>query len=93
MNFDDITEKISDASAKAISKGKAAKEVVSLKAELNTCEDMIKRSYLNIGRKFYEQNAGKEVEPEYAKSMKEIENAKKAIEELNNKIAEIKAKA
>ncbi len=92
MNFDDITGKISDVSAKAISKGKAAKEVVTLKAELNTCEDMIKRSYLNIGRKFYELNAGKEVDPEFEKSMKEIENAKKAIEELNIKIADIKAK-
>lgn len=93
MNFEDITGKISDASAKAISKGKAAKEIVSLKAELNTCEDMIKRSYLNIGRKFYEQNEGKEVEPEFEKSMKEIENAKKAIEELNEKISDIKANA
>lgn len=91
MNFNEFTEKLEEAGSKALTKGKAAKDILSLKAQINSCEDVINRSYSAIGRRFYESNPGAEESSFAAKEMADIKNAMNAIKELEAKIEDIKS--
>ena len=91
MTFNDFTEKVENLTGKAISKGKTTKEVLSLKGEISTCENVINRSYTALGRKYYEMYADGEYNEEFKKQMNDIANAKKAKKELEAKLEDIKA--
>jgi len=78
---------------KAYRKGKAAKDVLAIKGQISTCEDLIRRDFSTIGRKYYEMYANnpESVNPEFARQMTEITNAKKAIKDLEARIEDIKS--
>ncbi len=89
----DIIEKIGDTlSAKgkeAADKAKELAEIASLKSQIATCEEVIKKNYMEIGRIYYEQYGGMPEEP-FEKACRSIRNAKGGVEDLQTKIKEIK---
>lgn len=89
----DFLEKIGDTiSAKgkeAADKAKEMAEIAGLKGQISTCEDIIKKNYMEIGRLYYEQY-GDMPEELFEKSCKAIKHAKNGVEELQAKIKEVK---
>lgn len=94
-NFDlkKIGAFIESSGDKAYRKGKAAKDILSIKGQISTCEDLIRRDFSTIGRKYYEMYANdmENANPEFARQMNEITNAKKAIKDLEARIEDIKS--
>lgn len=80
---------ISAKGREAADKAKEVAEVANLKGQISTCEDIIKKNYMEIGRLYYEQY-GDAPEEVFAKSCRAIGNAKNGIEELQAKIKEVK---
>lgn len=85
--FEKVGETITSKGKDVADKAKEIAEVASLKNQISVCEDVIKKNYMEIGKRFYEENPGSEV---YDKECSAIHNAKKGIEELEEKIREIK---
>ncbi len=89
----DFLEKIGDTlSAKgreAADKAKEVAEIASLKSQISTCEEIIKKNYLEIGRLYYEQYSDMPEEL-FEKPCRAIRNAKNGVEELQAKIKEVK---
>lgn len=85
-----VMEKVSDMAGKVVSKGRTAGEIIKVKAEINTCENVIKRSYSAIGRKYYEMNGETGAAADFDKQMRDIKNAEKAIKELSEKLEDLK---
>ncbi len=84
-------DKFSTRMGKLLSKGKTTKEMIRIKGEIDTCEGVVNRSYIAIGRKFYEMYAEGGYNPEFDKQMTDIKNARNAIKELEEQLADIKA--
>lgn len=91
FDFEVLKEKITEWTGKAVSKGKAAGDIIKLKSEINSCEGVINRSYSAIGRKYYEMYADGGYDTVFDKQMVDIKNAKKAIKELEDQLEDIKA--
>lgn len=91
MNINELTETLENLTGKAISKGKSTKELLSVKGEISTCENVLNRSYAAIGRKYYEMYEEGGFDEEFKKQMNDIKNAKKAISELEARLEDIKA--
>ena len=91
MSSYEITEKTSKVMNKLFKKGRKAKEIFDIKSEISTCESVINRSYVAIGRKYYAMFAEGGFDPEFEKQTKDIKNAMKAIKDLEEKIDDIKA--
>ena len=91
MSSYEITEKTSKVMNKLFKKGRKAKEIFDINSEISTCESVINRSYVAIGRKYYAMFAEGGFDPEFEKQMKDIKNAMKAIKDLEEKIDDIKA--
>lgn len=85
----DIGDSITDKSKEAVDKAKELAEIARLKSQIGTCEEVIKKNYMEIGRRYYEQY-GDMAEGPFAKSCTSIRNAKIGVEELQEKIKEIK---
>lgn len=89
----DFLEKIGDTiSAKgkeAADKAKDLAEIASLKSQISTCEEVIKKNYLEIGRLYYEQYADAP-DALFEKQCRAVKNAKNGVESLQQKIKEIK---
>lgn len=89
----DIIEKIGDTitikGKEAAEKAKDVAEIVSLKSQIATCEDIMKKNYMEIGRIYYEQY-GDMAEEIFAKQCRSIKNARNGVEQLQKKIKEIK---
>lgn len=89
----DIIEKIGDTitdkGKEAIDKAKELAETARLKSQIGTCEEVIKKNYMEIGRLYYEQYGNTPEEP-FAKACRSIANAKAGVRELQHKIKEIK---
>lgn len=89
----DILEKIGDTiSAKgkeAVDKAKEIAEIANLRSQISTCEEVIRKNYLEIGKLYYELY-GEMEEENFAKQCKAIKNARHGAEELQQKIRDIK---
>jgi hypothetical protein len=72
-----------------VDKAKEVAEVVSLKSQIGTCEEVIRKNYAEIGKIYYE-NFGDNPEELFEKQCRAIKNAKIGAEELQEKIKEIK---
>ena len=84
-----IGETIS-AKGKAVTlKAKDLAEIASLKSQIGTCENVMKKNYMEIGKRYYElhKDAWEEI---YDEECRAISNARNGIEELETKIKEIK---
>lgn len=64
-------------------------EIVRLKSQIKTCEDTMKRNYIEIGKRYYELHASTPEEG-YAEQCIAINNAQDKITECEQKIKDIK---
>lgn len=84
-----LGETISLKGKEVTDKAKDIAEVANLNSQIKTCEDVIKRNYAEIGKLYYEK-CGEAPDEAYEEQCRAINNARNAIEELNDKIKEIK---
>ena len=87
--FNKIGETINTKGHEVADKAKEVAEIASLKSQIATCEEIIKRNYLEIGRLFMEQYKDAEDAP-FEKQRKAILNAQAGVEDLQRQIREIK---
>ncbi|MBQ7360550.1 MAG: hypothetical protein IJW63_10710 [Lachnospiraceae bacterium] len=87
--FTKVEETITTKGQAAVDKAKELAEIASLRGQISTCEDMLKRNYMEIGRIYYE-NFGDMPEQLFEKQCRNIKNAQRGIEELEKQIREIK---
>ncbi len=89
----DFLEKIGDVittkGQEAVDKAKDMAEIANLKSRISTCEDVIKKNYMEIGKLYYEQY-GNTPDADFQKQCRSIENARNGIDKLQEKIKEIK---
>lgn len=88
--LDTIIQVIGDFVEALIHKKNEAKDTIAIKAKLSTCKDLENRSYMAIGKKYYEMYKDGGADPVFEKAMKEIKNSKKAIDDLNEQLDVIK---
>lgn len=90
--FEQLGETITTKGQAAVEKVKMLKEIAELKSRISVCEDVIRKNYLEIGQKVYEQRKEAMIldEETFEKQFRSIENAKKAREELKEKMEEVK---
>lgn len=85
----DYIEKIGDAivamGKEATDKAKELADIASLKGQINTCEEIIKKNYLEIGKIYFEQY-GDMPEAPFEKQCRAINNAKRGVEDIQEKI-------
>lgn len=74
-------------------KAKDMAEIANLRSQIHTCEEVVKKNYLEIGKKYYELHASvpeEELETEYEEACRAIRNAQIGIADLEAKIKEMK---
>ncbi|MCH5344834.1 MAG: hypothetical protein J1E64_12425 [Acetatifactor sp.] len=85
----DYIEKIGDTivamGKEATDKAKELAEIASLKSQIGTCEEIIKKNYLEIGKIYFEQY-GDMPEAPFEKQCRAINNAKRGVEDIQEKI-------
>lgn len=70
-------------------KAKETAEIVRLKGQISTCEDVIKKNYMEIGKLYFE-NYGDEPAEEFKRQCNAIKNAKHGVDELQDEIKALK---
>ena len=89
----DFIEKIGDTitakGKEAADKARELAEIAGLKSQISTCEEVMKKNYLEIGKLYYEQY-GENSEQLFEKQCRSIKNVKNGIEELQKKVNELK---
>lgn len=89
----DFLEKLGDTitikGKEAADKAKELAEIASLKSQIATCEEVMKKNYMEIGRKYVELYGDIPEEP-FEKQCRAIRNAKNGVDALEEKIREIK---
>ena len=89
----DFLEKLGDTitikGKEAADKAKELAEIANLKSQISTCEEVVKKNYLEIGKLYYELYGDMPEEP-FAKQCRNIDNAKNGVDALQEKIREIK---
>lgn len=87
--FEKLGDTISVKGKEVADKAKNTAEIMSLKSQISTCEEVIKKNYLEIGRLFYEQY-GENSDAPFEKQRKAIKNARVGVSELQAKIDQLK---
>lgn len=87
--FEKIGDTITTKGKEVSDKAKELAEIANLKSQISTCEEVIKKNYLEIGRLFMEQYKDAEDAP-FEKQRKAILNAQAGVEDLQRQIREIK---
>ena len=87
--FEKIGDTIATKGKEAADKAKEVAEVVNLKSQISTCEEVIKKNYMEIGKIYFEQY-GDMPEAPFEKQCRAIRNARNGIEDLQEKINEVK---
>ncbi|MCH5250888.1 MAG: hypothetical protein J1E98_13185 [Lachnospiraceae bacterium] len=83
-----VGETVSVKGKEVTDKAKDFAEKANLKSQIKTCEDVIKKNYIEIGKLYYELHAS-DPEADYEEYFRAIENAKNAINDLEDKISQI----
>lgn len=90
MDFINKVEKTVAAKGQVLAdKAKEVAEIANLKSQISTCEEVIRKNYAEIGRLYYE-TFGEDPQEPFQKNCRAILNAKKGVEELEQKIKDIK---
>ncbi|MCD7726722.1 MAG: hypothetical protein LUI12_14400 [Clostridiales bacterium] len=90
MDFlDKLGETIATKGKEVTDKAKEAAQIANLKSQINTCEDVIKKNYIEIGKLYYEKH-GAMPEEEYEEACRAIGNAQNGVADLEAKIRELK---
>lgn len=84
-----IGETISAKGKEVSDKAKDLAEIANLKSQINTCEDVVRKNYMEIGKRYFELH-GTEPDEDYEEQCRAVRNAQSGIEELEEKIKEIK---
>lgn len=87
--FEKVGETITTKGKDVADKAKDMAEIVSLKNQINVCEEVIKKNYLEIGKLYYEEHVECE-NSAYERQCSAIKNAENGIKDLEAKIREIK---
>lgn len=87
--FEKVAETVTTKGREAADKAKEIAEIAKLKNRIATCEEVVKKNYMEIGRLFMEQYKDAEDAP-FEKQRKAIKNAQAGIEDLQRKIREVK---
>lgn len=87
--LDKIGETITTKGREVTDKAKDIAEVTNLKGQIHTCEDIIRKRYIEIGKIYYEKH-GSMPEEEYEDACRDIENAQNTVVDLEARIREIK---
>ncbi len=76
-------------SKEATDKAKELTEIARLKSQIATCEEVVKKNYMEIGKLYYEQHKDNP-EADFEKQCRNIANAQNGIRKLNKQIDDIK---
>ena len=87
--FEKIGDTITTKGQEAVDKAKEIAEIANLRSQIATCEEVIKKNYLEIGKLYYELYGDMEEET-FAKQCGAIKNARHGVDELQQKINDIK---
>lgn len=87
--FEKVGETITAKGKDVTNKAKDMAEIASLRNQISTCEEVIRKNYLEIGRLYYEQFREAE-NNDFMEQCMAITNAKNGVEALEGKIREIK---
>ena len=90
--FDNFKEKATDLAQAGVAQSKRLAEIAKLKTANMGEEDTIKKAYIELGKLYYAEK-GAAPEAAYAASCEKITAAKAAIEDNNDRIAELKSSA
>lgn len=89
----DFLEKLGDTittkGKEAVDKANEVGEIINLKSQISTCEEVIRKKYMEIGKIYFEQYGDMPEEP-FEKQCRAIHNAKNGIADLQEKIKEVK---
>lgn len=89
----DFIEKLGDtisAKGKEVAeKAKETAEILALKGQISTCEEVIRKNYVEIGKMYFEQYGEIPEEP-FEKQCRAIHNAMNGVKELQDRINELK---
>jgi serine phosphatase RsbU (regulator of sigma subunit) len=84
-----VGETISAKGKEVTDKAKELAEIANLRSQINTCEEVVKKNYMEIGRRYYEQH-GSEPDEFYEEQCRAVRNAQTGIADLEEKIKELK---
>lgn len=87
--FEKVGETIAAKGKDVADKAKDFAEIASLRSQISTCEEVMKKNYLEIGKLYYEQFKEAEYN-DFIEQCTAITNAKNGVEALEEKIREIK---
>lgn len=87
--FNKVEETITTKGQQVADKAKKMAEIASLKSQIGTCEEVIKKNYAEIGKLYYE-SFGNCPEEMFAKQCRAISNASEGVAALEQKIKDIK---
>lgn len=89
--FDKLSDVINNTADGITDKAKEISEISSLNGQIRSQEKMIERTYLDMGKKYYEAHKIDSSDP-FLEEMDRITEAKNQIERLKNDIDNIKNK-
>lgn len=86
MDFFEKMENVISAKGREVAdKAKVMAEIASLKGQIATCEEVIKKNYLEIGKQYFDEYRDVPDAP-FEKQCRAIANAKEGIRDLQEKI-------
>lgn len=90
MDFlEKIGDSVSEKGREAAIKAKELAQIARLKSQISTCEEVIRKNYMEIGKLYFEQY-GDMPEAPFEKQCRAIRNAKRGVEDLQEQIKEVK---
>lgn len=87
--LDKLGETVAAKGRVAADRAKDVAEVVKLKRQIATCEEVMKKNYLEIGKLYFEQY-GNAPDALFEKQCRAIANARNGVNELRKKVDEKK---
>lgn len=87
--FEKMGETITSKGKDVADKAKDMAEIASLRSQISTCEDIMKKNYMEIGKLYYEKFKDEE-QKDFEEQCGAISNARNGAEALEEKIREIK---
>ena len=87
--FEKIGETVTEKGKEVADKAKETAEIIRLKSQVATCEEVMKKNYLEIGKAYYRE-FGDIPEEAFAKQCRAIRNAENGVKELEEQIRQLK---
>lgn len=87
--FEKAVDTITNTGKQVGGKAKDMTTIAKYRNQIGTCEEVIRKNYAAIGKKYYEEH-GTEAEPEFDEACRNIKNAEQGITDLEEKIKEVK---